>query len=129
MVMAMSLSIHRYAWFAPRTSGDWLGKTASLLQPGKPVLTLLGEAYVRPAALIWKDIMTADAFSATMEGPDDSNVEMRCRAGADDGRNHTCSGGQWIDACQTCFLWEHHPEQKRLELQALCSRCGVFSHR
>lgn len=38
-------AVERYAWFAPRTAGDWLGPTASLLQADKPDLTQLGKLY------------------------------------------------------------------------------------
>lgn len=37
--------VERYAWFAPRTSGDWLGPSASLLQVDSSRLTQLGEVY------------------------------------------------------------------------------------
>ena len=37
--------VERYAWFAPRTSGDWLGPSASLLQPDSSRLTQLGKVY------------------------------------------------------------------------------------
>ena len=38
-------SVERYAWFAPRTAGDWLGPTASLLEADRPELTQLGKIY------------------------------------------------------------------------------------
>ena len=38
--------VERYAWFAPRTAGDWLGPTASLLEPDRPELTQLGKIYI-----------------------------------------------------------------------------------
>lgn len=38
-------AVERYAWFAPRTAGDWLGPSASLLQADRPELTDLGKLY------------------------------------------------------------------------------------
>ena len=38
-------AVERYAWFAPRTAGDWLGPTASLLQADKSELTQIGKMY------------------------------------------------------------------------------------
>lgn len=38
--------VQRHAWFAPRTSGDWLGSSPSLLQPEKSELSSLGKQYV-----------------------------------------------------------------------------------
>lgn len=37
--------VERYTWFAPRTAGDWLGPTASLLEADRPELTQLGKMY------------------------------------------------------------------------------------
>lgn len=37
--------VERYAWFAPRTAGAWLGPTASLLEADRPELTQLGKMY------------------------------------------------------------------------------------
>lgn len=42
--------VQRHAWFAPRTSGDWLGSSPSLLQPEKAELTSLGKQYVGRSA-------------------------------------------------------------------------------
>lgn len=39
------VDVERYAWFAPRTTGDWLGPTASLLKADRPELTQLGKIY------------------------------------------------------------------------------------
>ena len=39
------VDVERYAWFAPRTAGDWLGPSASLLEAARPELTQLGKIY------------------------------------------------------------------------------------
>ncbi|KAL3158900.1 hypothetical protein ABBQ32_011615 [Trebouxia sp. C0010 RCD-2024] len=44
-VLDQDAAVERYAWFAPRTAGDWLGPTASLLQADKSELTQLGKMY------------------------------------------------------------------------------------
>lgn len=44
--------VQRYAWFAPRTSGDWLGSSPSLLQLGKAALSGLGRLYMQNSAAV-----------------------------------------------------------------------------
>ena len=39
-------AVERYAWFAPRTAGDWLGPSPSLLQPDRPEVSELGKLYI-----------------------------------------------------------------------------------
>lgn len=46
-ILSTNSEVDRYAWFAPRTSGDWLGETASLLQPSKAELSSLGKVYMQ----------------------------------------------------------------------------------
>lgn len=51
-ILDMDESVERHAWFAPRTSGDWLGPSASLLQADKPKLTELGKLYTQDPAMV-----------------------------------------------------------------------------
>ena len=44
-VLDLDNDVERYAWFAPRTAGDWLGPSASLLRADGADLTQLGELY------------------------------------------------------------------------------------
>ena len=44
-ILEMEDAVEKYAWFAPRTGGDWLGPSASLLEPDTPDLTHLGKLY------------------------------------------------------------------------------------
>jgi len=50
-VRGLDSRARRYAWFAPRTGAfDWIGPSASLLQPGQAALTPLGMLYAGAAA-------------------------------------------------------------------------------
>ncbi len=46
-ILDMDDAVERYAWFAPRTGGDWLGPSASILQADISELTPLGKLYTR----------------------------------------------------------------------------------
>ncbi|DBA84370.1 TPA: hypothetical protein ACH3X2_006221 [Trebouxia sp. C0005] len=51
-ILDMDEAVERHAWFAPRTSGDWLGPSASLLQADKPKLTELGKLYTQYPGMV-----------------------------------------------------------------------------
>ena len=51
-ILDMDEAVERHAWFAPRTSGDWLGPSASLLQADKPKLTELGKLYTQDPGMV-----------------------------------------------------------------------------
>ena len=52
--------VERYAWFAPRVGGDWLGSSASLLQPDLSALTQLGRLYTSDSSGLHFQQETAD---------------------------------------------------------------------
>ena len=86
--------VHRYGWFAPRTSGDWLGVSASLLQPDKAELSSLGELYMQDA------VSTQISSNWTFHSTD----------------------LLWSDVCDHCYSDE--VELSRLDVKSMCQDCG-----
>ena len=64
-LLDMDDAVERYAWFAPRVSGDWLGPTASLLQAEASNLTQLGKLYTGLTPSTTMQLQPADGQSWT----------------------------------------------------------------
>lgn len=92
--------VQRHAWFAPRTSGDWLGTSASLLMPDKPVLSMLGKLYMQ-------DVRDESIQNASDWG----NFEETLL---------------WSDRCKHCFN-PAKDSAASLKLKAKCQDCGFHT--
>ena len=89
-------AVQRYAWFAPRTAGDWLGPTASLLQADTAELTQLGKIYTsEQAELPLLKALAGDPLQS------------------------------WTSMCNGCFLPHQPPDVARSRRQ-LCIDCGFY---
>ena len=92
--------VQRHAWFAPRTSGDWLGTSASLLMPDKPALSNLGKLYMQ-------DIESGSVQNASDWASIEGNL-------------------LWSDMCNHCF----NPAENSavsFKLKATCQDCGFHT--
>ena len=119
----------RYAWFSPRTSGDWIGPTASLLQPDKPELTQLGTTYLQQAGeaaavMIVSDVIVNVSSNATATAAPASALAAPSSAPALTAAVPLYLEGSWISACQTCVDDQEVLVFADSGLQSLCNNCG-----
>ena len=115
----------RYAWFAPHIGAfDWIGPTASLLQPDAvpPRLTALGRIYVSSSA---DEYMRSAEVEAELAG-ENSELTQDDKSALTEAVPDVSKSGSWLEACSSCL-------DADLELLAEpdlehCRECGVHQN-
>lgn len=87
--------VARFAWFAPRTGGDWLGPSASLLQPNSSALTQLGSLYMSEG--LSKPLQQDEPATASWTGMCSSCFEQTAMTAAATSKSR--------ELCQDCGFW------------------------
>ena len=114
----------RHAWFAPHLGDDWIGPTASLLQPDSnpPELTALGRIYMSSSA---DEYMGSAEVEAELAGAP-AQLSAEDRAAITEALPEVSKSGSWLQECASCL-------DGSLELlagpdQAHCRECGLIDN-
>ena len=114
---------HRYAWFAPHIGNfDWIGPTASLLEPDAdpPKLTALGRIYMSSSA---DDYMGSAEVESELGGAP-AQLSAEERAAITEALPEVSKSGSWIQQCASCL--DSSLERLVGPDQAHCRECGLL---